>query len=167
MLRRHPRLWCDLAFRSDHVSDGRIDPRWREAFVEFPDRFLVGTDTFTPERWYSVVEHANWSRRWLATLPAEVAEAVAWRSEPARPAVGEPFVLRVRVCRAAARLAAVDATLPEHRHGMNDRPSLTALGEGHWRADGLLWHMAGRWELRFDVAHEGRTETVRSSVRLR
>ncbi len=80
MLRRHPRLWCDLAFRSDHASDGRIDPRWREAFVEFPDRFLVGTDTFTPERWYYVVEHANWSRRWLADLPREVAERIAWKT---------------------------------------------------------------------------------------
>ncbi len=80
MLRRHRNLWCDLAFRSDHASGGRVDPAWREAFLEFPDRFMVGTDTFTPERWFYVVEHARWSRQWLATLPREVAERIAWRN---------------------------------------------------------------------------------------
>lgn len=80
MLRRHPRLWCDLAFRSEHASNGKVDPGWRAAFLEFPDRFLVGTDTFTPERWFFVEEHANWSRRWLADLPREVAERIAWKN---------------------------------------------------------------------------------------
>ncbi len=80
MLRRHRNLWCDLAFRSDHASDGKVDPAWRAVFLEFPDRFMVGTDTFTPERWHFVVEHADWSRRWLADLPAEVAERIAYKN---------------------------------------------------------------------------------------
>lgn len=80
MLRKHNNLWCDLAFRSEHASGGKVDPAWRAAFVEFPDRFLVGTDTFTPERWYYVVEHANWSRQWLADLPREVGERIAWKN---------------------------------------------------------------------------------------
>ncbi len=80
MLRRHPNLWCDLAFRSDHASNGKVDPAWRAAFLEFPDRFVVGTDTYTPERWHFVVEHANWTRQWLADLPAEVAERIAWKN---------------------------------------------------------------------------------------
>jgi hypothetical protein len=84
MLRRYPRLWCDLAFRSDQATvdgaRGRVDPAWREAFLEFPDRFMVGTDTFTPERWHFVVEHARFSRLWLADLPREAAEAIAWRN---------------------------------------------------------------------------------------
>lgn len=84
MLRRHRNLWCDLAFRSDHAivdgQRGRVEPAWREAFLEFPDRFMVGTDTFTPERWFYVGEHARWSRSWLADLPREVSEAIAWRN---------------------------------------------------------------------------------------
>ena len=80
LLRRHPRLWCDLAFRSDHAPGGELDPEWRALFIEFPDRFLVGTDTFTPERWPYVVEHARQARRWLAQLPPEVAERIAWRN---------------------------------------------------------------------------------------
>jgi len=80
MLRKHPNLWADLAFRSDHATSGKVDPGWRAAFLEFPDRFMVGTDTFTPERWFYVVEHANWSRAWLADLPRDVAENIAWRN---------------------------------------------------------------------------------------
>jgi len=80
MLRKHKNLWCDLAFRSDHASNGKVDAAWRAAFLEFPDRFMVGTDTFTPERWHFVVEHANWSRQWLADLPPEVAERIAYKN---------------------------------------------------------------------------------------
>jgi hypothetical protein len=80
MLRKHKNLWCDLAFRSDHASNGKVDPAWRAAFMEFPDRFMVGTDTFTPERWHFVVEHANWSRQWLSDLPPAVAERIAYKN---------------------------------------------------------------------------------------
>ena len=80
MLRKHPKLYADLAFRNDHAVGGKVDPAWREAFLEFPDRFLVGTDTFTPERWYYIAEHADWSREWLAELPRDVAERIGWRN---------------------------------------------------------------------------------------
>jgi hypothetical protein len=80
MLRKHRKLYADLAFRNDHASGGKVDPAWREAFIEFPDRFLVGTDTFTPERWYYIAEHADWSRAWLADLPPDIAERIGWRN---------------------------------------------------------------------------------------
>ena len=80
MLRKHPTLWADLAFRSDQGSGGKVTPEWREAFLEFPDRFMVGTDTFVPERWHYVPEHAAYSRSWLADLPADVAEKIAWKN---------------------------------------------------------------------------------------
>ena len=80
MLRRHPQLWCDLAFRSDHATAGKVEAGWRAAFLEFPDRFMLGTDTYTPERWYYVVEHARWSRQWLADLPRDVAERIGWKN---------------------------------------------------------------------------------------
>lgn len=80
MLGKYPRLWADLAFRSDHGSGGHVPPEWRGVFLEFPDRFMVGTDTFTPERWHYVGEHAVWSRAWLADLPPDVAERIAWKN---------------------------------------------------------------------------------------
>ena len=80
VLRKHRNLWCDLAFRTDHAPGGELDPQWRAVFLEFPDRFMVGTDTFTPERWPYVVEHAKLARKWLAQLPPAVAERIAWRN---------------------------------------------------------------------------------------
>lgn len=80
MLAKYKNLWCDLAFRSDHGQSGKAAPEWRKVFLEFPDRFLVGTDTFVPERWHYVPEHASWSRAWLADLPKDVAEKIAYRN---------------------------------------------------------------------------------------
>ncbi|HEX2887233.1 amidohydrolase family protein [Vineibacter terrae] len=80
MLGRHRNLWCDLAFRSDHATGGKVDAAWRAVFEAFPDRFMVGTDTFTPERWHYIGEHANFSRAWLADLPKDLAERIAWRN---------------------------------------------------------------------------------------
>jgi predicted TIM-barrel fold metal-dependent hydrolase len=80
MLRKHRNLWCDLAFRTDQASDGKVDAPWRAAFLEFPERFMVGTDSFTPERWHYIGEHADWSRAWLADLPRDVAERIAWKN---------------------------------------------------------------------------------------
>jgi hypothetical protein len=80
MLRRYKTLWADLAMRSDHGAGGKVAPEWRPVFLEFPDRFMVGTDTFVPERWHYVPEHASWSRAWLADLPPDVAERIAWRN---------------------------------------------------------------------------------------
>jgi len=80
LLRKQKNLWADLAFRTDHGSGGKPPPEWREAFLEFPDRFMVGTDTYTPERWHYVPEHASWSRAWLATLPPPIAERIAYKN---------------------------------------------------------------------------------------
>ncbi len=45
----------------------------------------------------------------------------------------------------------VDAQMPQHKHGMNYRPSVKALGQGLYRAEGLMFHMPGRWELVFEL----------------
>jgi hypothetical protein len=91
---------------------------------------------------------------------------LAWQAEPAALVVGRPFALAIRICPAQARLLRVDATMPEHRHGMNYRPSVQALGDSRWRSEGLLWHMAGRWELAFEVEHAGKPDWLRQSVTL-
>lgn len=80
MLRKHQNLWADLAVRSEQGYNGKVPDDWRALFEEFPDRFMVGTDTFTPERWPYVPAHAEWSRAWLADLPPVVAENIAWRN---------------------------------------------------------------------------------------
>ena len=83
MLAKYPQLWSDLAFRSEQASGGAVDPHWLKLFEKFPDRFMVGTDTYTPERWYFVEEHASWSRGWLKSLPRALAEKIAWKNAEA------------------------------------------------------------------------------------
>ena len=211
MLRKHRTLWADLAFRSEHGAGGRVDTAWRELFEAFPDRFMVGTDTFTPERLHYIPEHAAWTRAWLAELPAPLAEAIAWRNaealllpaweanrargdapaadpcarppagseriesgsaaiiwhtEPAQIVVGRPFAIVAAVCptsrAAGAEIGslAVDATMPEHRHGMNYAPQVRRLPDGRWRAEGLMFHMPGRWAIEFEVQVDGRRERL-------
>jgi hypothetical protein len=93
---------------------------------------------------------------------------VAWRPRPAPIRLGEFFALEIAVCaRAGAEPPAalrVDAQMPEHRHGMNYRPSVVRAGDGRFVASGLLLHMPGRWEFSFDVRAAGQSETLRASV---
>lgn len=78
LMQRYPNLWADLSFREEIASAGSLDDPWRELFERFPTRFMLGTDTYTPTRWFHVGEHADWARRWLAGLPRELAENIAF-----------------------------------------------------------------------------------------
>lgn len=80
MLSKHDRLWADLAFRSEVGSGGQLSKDWIELFTSYPDRMMLGTDTYTPERMYFIPEHAEASRTWLASLPDDVAAGVAWKN---------------------------------------------------------------------------------------
>lgn len=77
---------------------------------------------------------------------------------------GEHFALILRACPADAQLVRVDATMPAHRHGMNYRPGIEALGGGRWRVQGLMLHMAGHWELRMDWRVDARPVTLRQDL---
>jgi hypothetical protein len=105
-----------------------------------------------PEAGASVIEQAGVTASWVA--------------EPAL-AVSRPLALRVALCPARAELVRVDATMPEHRHGMNYRARLVPAGDGRWRVDGLVWHMPGRWELLLVVRLDGQEQRLVQSVLLR
>ncbi len=80
MLRRYQNLWAELSSRDDVAPNGRLAEEWRALLLEFPDRFMVGTDTFAPERWSFIGSHAGSVRAWLAELPMEIAERLAYRN---------------------------------------------------------------------------------------
>lgn len=80
MLEQHDRLWADLAFRSDLARGGILRDDWRALFERFPERLMLGTDTYTPERMYFIPAHAEAAREWLGTLPPDLAEAIAWKN---------------------------------------------------------------------------------------
>ncbi len=99
------------------------------------------------------------------------AHTLVFRTEPAKIAVGRHFAVEVVVCPKAGGGAAervrIDAHMPEHRHGMNYKPSIKTLGSGRFRADGMMFHMPGRWEFLFDIDGKGGSERVTSSMVLR
>ncbi len=92
--------------------------------------------------------------------------ALAYR---ASPQLGQLFTLDVAVCSKTQEIAEtikVDAHMPEHRHGMNYAPSLKPAGANRWRAEGLMFHMPGKWELVFEVRAAGKTDRITHSVML-
>jgi len=80
VMQAYPGLWADLSFREEFAFQGTLDEQWRDLFERFPTRFMLGTDTYTPERWFYVSEYSDWARGWLSGLPAEIAENIAYRN---------------------------------------------------------------------------------------
>jgi hypothetical protein len=80
MMARYPNLWVETAIRHDIGPGGVLAPGWKEVFVQYQDRWLVGTDTYVTSRWHRMPEIHAETRAWLATLPRAVAEKMAWRN---------------------------------------------------------------------------------------
>jgi hypothetical protein len=86
------------------------------------------------------------------------------------PRVGEPLQVDLALCSPASTAIdriEVDAHMPAHRHGMNYRPTVTSVSPGRYRASGLLFHMAGVWEIVVTVHRGGRQERVMISIEAR
>ena len=94
-----------------------------------------------------------------------------YRTSPASPAVGKPFAIDMIVCpknpQAGIVGLDVDARMPEHRHGMNYRATVKSQKDGHYRAEGLMFHMPGRWEFMFDVRDASGTEHLTHDTTIR
>jgi hypothetical protein len=60
----------------------------------------------------------------------------------------------------------VDAAMPQHQHGMNTKPRIEQTGDGCIHAEGMLFHMVGRWELYFDITRNGITERAQTEIML-
>lgn len=77
----------------------------------------------------------------------------------------DPFAIAVRVRRLDGRplvadaVLRVDAEMPHHGHGMNLVPVVKRRGEAaEFVAEGMLFHMTGRWVLSVDVEEDGIAE---------
>jgi hypothetical protein len=77
-LRAHPLLVCELSYRYGLTGEGGgLTPEWRELFEAFPERFIIGSDTWTPQRWQVYGELMEGYRAWLGQLPRTVADPIA------------------------------------------------------------------------------------------
>jgi len=79
LLGRFPKLYGELSYRDGIAQeDGGLTPAWRALFMKYPKRFLLGSDTWVPQRWPTVPQIMQSYRAWLSQLPPDVAESIAW-----------------------------------------------------------------------------------------
>jgi len=76
----NPALVAELSLKSEVAPGGTLDPRWKALFLRHPDRFLVGTDTWITPQWDRFAQIQTTLRAWLAQLPPDVAEKLAYRN---------------------------------------------------------------------------------------
>jgi predicted TIM-barrel fold metal-dependent hydrolase len=77
VLTRHQNVWVETALRTDIASGGRLDPAWAALFAKYPDRFMIGTDTWIPSRWPQLPRLMADVRVWLRQLPSDLADRIA------------------------------------------------------------------------------------------
>jgi len=80
LIGRFPRLWVDLSLRGDVAHNGKLNPEWREVLLRHPDRFVLGSGTYTTELWYQFRFSFDRFREWLRELPPGPAERIAFRN---------------------------------------------------------------------------------------
>jgi hypothetical protein len=93
---------------------------------------------------------------------------IAWRTQPAKIAVGQHFNVEMAVCPKAGQPAPesvrVDGFMPEHNHGMNYKPAVKPAGDGRYTAAGMMFHMPGKWDFIFEIGGGGKTDRTTDSV---
>lgn len=81
LLARYPQLMGELSYRPGLTCDGgQLCPEWRALLLKYPDRFLIGSDTWVNQRWLYYDDLMQGYRTWLGGLPADVARRIAWNN---------------------------------------------------------------------------------------
>jgi len=79
LMARYPLLVGELSYRPGLTCEaGKLCPEWRALISKYPDRFVIGSDTWVNQRWASYDQLMAGYRTWLGDLPAELARKVAW-----------------------------------------------------------------------------------------
>jgi len=79
LLERYPGLMGELSYRPGLVCEGgQLCAPWRRLIEDFPDRFMIGSDTWINARWASYDDLMADYRAWLGGLPPDLARRVAW-----------------------------------------------------------------------------------------
>ncbi len=98
----------------------------------------------------------------------------AWRTVQGPVEMGPSFAIEIRLAetRGGTPLdlptgrVAVGARMPEHQHGMLQTVEVQALEPGHFRVDGMRFHMLGYWQLHLDVTRPPYTERAQFDIQL-
>jgi len=80
LLDKYDNLWADLSFRGEISIEGRIMKAWRVLLERHADRFLLGIDTYEPQRWLYIKPAMQWQRELLNALHHNVAKKIAYEN---------------------------------------------------------------------------------------
>jgi hypothetical protein len=79
LMARFPQLMGELSYRPGLTCEGgQLCPDWRALLLKYPDRFVIGSDTWVNARWESYDALMQGYRTWLGGLPPEVATRIGW-----------------------------------------------------------------------------------------
>ena len=79
LMARYPLLMGELSYRPGLTCDGGLlCPEWQALLLKYPNRFVIGSDTWVNQRWQYYDELMQGYRTWLGGLPPEVARAIGW-----------------------------------------------------------------------------------------
>ena len=91
LLLRHPTLMGELSYRPGLTNaGGHLSAEWKALLGEFPQRFLIGSDTWINERWNGYEGLMADARVWLGDLSPADARRVAWDNAAALFGVPAP-----------------------------------------------------------------------------
>ncbi len=79
LMGQYPLLMGELSYRPGLTCDaGKLCSEWRALMLKYPDRFMIGSDTWVNQRWQYYDDTMKGYRAWLGDLPQDVARKIAW-----------------------------------------------------------------------------------------
>ena len=79
LLLKYPKLMGELSYRPGLTDgNGHLSAEWKTLMLDFPGRFLIGSDTWVNARWADYETLMAQARLWLGDLPPPVAKRIAW-----------------------------------------------------------------------------------------
>lgn len=82
LMAQFPDLLADTSLREFAIigRGEKLDPKWEKIVFEFQDRLMVGSDTWVNSQWDNYESIIASNRAWLAKLPRDVAEKIAYKN---------------------------------------------------------------------------------------
>ncbi|HYW58267.1 MAG TPA: amidohydrolase [Polaromonas sp.] len=78
---RYPTLMGELSYRPGLTCEGgKLCAEWRALLLKYPNRFMIGSDTWVNQRWQYYEELMKGYRAWLGDLPSGVARQIGWEN---------------------------------------------------------------------------------------
>jgi predicted TIM-barrel fold metal-dependent hydrolase len=62
------------------APNGLLKPEWRDLFLKYPDRIMIGSDPLVAANWKNYSKYMDEIRGWLNQLPTNVGQQIAYQN---------------------------------------------------------------------------------------